>query len=96
MTFLSSSDDGLLDVDAKMETILLHMMFLLDDSNPYLGNILCDEVFHDANVAAPFLLVDYNDAIYDVVHDPNIHDEVALDTTLLLNILRDDPTLLMG
>ena len=32
MTVLSSSDDGLLDVDTMMETTLLHMMILLDDS----------------------------------------------------------------
>ena len=31
MTFLNSSNDGLL-VDTMMETILLHMMILLDDS----------------------------------------------------------------
>ena len=38
MTFLNSSDDGLLDVDAMMETILLHMMILLDDPNPCLDD----------------------------------------------------------
>ena len=95
MTFLSSLDDGLLDVDAKMETILLHMMFLLDDSSPYLDDILHDELFYDANVAALLLLVDSNDAIHDIVHDPNSHDEVAHDATLLLNILPNGPTLLM-
>ena len=99
MTFLSFSDvccyGGLLDVDAKMETILLHMMSLLDDSNPYLDDILHDELLYDANVA-DLLLVDSNDAIHDVVHDPNIHDEVAHDATLLLNILPNDPILPMG
>ena len=99
MTFLSSSGvcryDGLLDVDAKMETILLHMMSLLDDSSPYLDDILRDELVDDANFAV-LLLVDSNDAIHDVVHDPNIHDEVAHDATLLLNILPNDPILLMG
>ena len=47
MTFLSSSGvyryDGLL-VDAKMETILPHMMSLLDDSNLYLDDIPRDEL----------------------------------------------------
>ena len=42
------------------------------------------------------LLVDSNDAIHDVVHDPNIHDEVAHDATLLLSILPGNPILLMG
>ena len=89
MTFLNSSNAGLLDVDTMMETILLHMMILLDDPK------LClDGILHDANLAV-LLLVDCHDAIHDVVLDPNIHDEVTHDATFLLNILLDDPTLLM-
>ena len=95
MTFLISLDDGLLDVDAKMETIL-RMMFLLDDSSLYLDDIPHDELLYDANFAALLLLVDCNDAVHDVVHDPNIQDEVAHDATLLPNILPNGPTLLVG
>ena len=94
MTFLNSSNAGLLDVDTMMETILLHMMILLDDSMPRLDDILHDELVDDASLAV-LLLVDYLDAIHDVVLDPNIHDEVAHDATFLLNILHDDPILLM-
>ena len=86
MTFLNSSDDGLLDVDAMMETILLHMMIPLDDPKLGLDGILHDELAYDANLAV-LLLVDCHDAIHDVVLDPNIHDEVIHDATLLLNIL---------
>ena len=94
MTILSSSDDGLLDVDTMMETILLHMMILLDDPILHLDDILYDVLAEDANFGA-LLLVDYPDAIHDVDLDPNIHDEVAHGATFLLNILHDDPTLLM-
>ena len=93
MTFLNSSNDGLLDVDAVMETILLHMMILLDDPKLGLDGILYDELVYDANLVV-LLLVDCHDAIHDVVLDPNIHDEVT-HATLLLNILLDDPTLQM-
>ena len=79
-----------------METILLHMMSLLDGSTPYLDAILHDELSYDANLDA-LLLADSNDAIHDVVHDPNSHDEVAHDATLLLGVLpNDDPSSLMG
>ena len=61
---------------------------------PRLDDILHDELVDDASLVV-LLLVDYPDAIHDVVLDPNIHDEVAHDATLLLNILHDDPTLLM-
>ena len=81
MTFLNSSNAGLLDVDTMMETILLHMMILLDDSMLHLDDILHDELVDDASLAV-LLLVDYPDAIHDVVLDPNIHDEVAHDATL--------------
>ena len=87
MTFLNSSDDGLLDVSATMETILLHRMILLDDSNTCLDDFLYDELVFDANFDALLLLVDCSDAIHDVVLDPNIHDEVAHDATLLLTAL---------
>ena len=92
MTFLNSSNAGFLDV--VMETILLHIMILPDDSMPRLDDILHDELVDDASLVV-LLLVDYPDAIHDVVLDPNIHDEVAHDATLLLNILHDDPTLLI-
>ena len=93
MTFLNSSNAGLLDVDTMMETILLHMMILLDDPKLCLGGILHD----DANLAV-LLLVDCHDATHDVVHDPNCHDEVVRDATLLLlqSILPNDPIPLMG
>ena len=94
MTFLNSSNAGLLDVDTTMETVLLHMTIVLDDSMLCLDDILHDELVDDANLAVP-LLVDYPDAIHDVVLDPNIHDDVTHDATFLLNILLDGPTLLM-
>ena len=100
MTFLSSPDenhcsDGLLDVDAKVETILLHMMSLLGDSILYLDAILHDELVYDANLDA-LLLANSDDTIHDVVHDPNTHDEMAHDAILLLSVLHnDDSTLLM-
>ena len=93
MTFLNSSNAGLLDVDTMMGTILLHMMILLDDSMLRLDDILHDKLVDDANLAF-LLLVDYPDAIHDVVL-PNIHDEVTHNATFLLNILLDGPTLLM-
>ena len=93
MTFLNSSNDGLLDVDTMMETTLLHMMILPDDSMLLLDDILHD-VVGDANTAV-LLLVDHFDAIHDVDLDPNMHDEVAHKAILLLNILHDDPILLM-
>ena len=68
MTFLNSSNAGLLDVDTMMETILLHIMILLDDSMPCLDDILHDELVDDANLVV-LLLVDYPDAIHDVVLD---------------------------
>ena len=94
MTCLNSSNAGLLDVDTVMETILLHMKILIGDSMPRLDDILHDDLVDDANLVV-LLLVDYPDAIHDVVLDPNIHDEVAHDATFLLNILLDGPTLLM-
>ena len=94
MTFLNSSNDGLLDVDAMMETILLHMMILLDDPKLGLDGILHDELAYDANLVV-LLLDEFYDATHDVVLDPNIHDEMIHDATLLLNILLDDPTLQM-
>ena len=90
MTFLSSSSDDLLDE----ETILLHMILLVDGSIPYPDAILLDELDYDAKIDA-LLLANHNDAILDVVHDPNNDDDTP-DATLLLNILPDDPTLLMG
>ena len=94
MTFLNSSNAGLLDVDTMMEIILLHMMILLDDPKLCLDGTLHDEFVYDANLAV-LLLVDCHDDIHDIVLDPNIHDEVTHDATFLLNILLDDPTLLM-
>ena len=93
MTFLNSSNDGLLDVDTMMETTLLHMMILPDDSKLHLDDIL-HNVVEDASIDV-LLLVDYPVAIHDVDLDPNMHDEVAPRATLLLNILHDDSTLLM-
>ena len=80
-----------------METIPLHMMSLLDDSIPYLEAILHDELVYDANLDA-LLLANSNDILYDVVHDPNIHDEVAHDATPLPLVVlsNDDSTLLVG
>ena len=79
-----------------METILLHMMSLLDDSIPYLDAILHDELVYDDNLDA-LLLANPDDTIHDVVLDPNTHDEMAHDATLLLSVLsNDDSTLLMG
>ena len=58
MIFLNSSNDGLLDVDAVTETILLHMMTLLDDPKLCLDGILHDELVYDANlVVLLFLLI---------------------------------------
>ena len=57
MTFLTSSNAGLLDVDTMMETILLHMMILLDDSMPRLDDALHDELVDDANLVV-LLFVD--------------------------------------
>ena len=92
MTFLSSSNDGLLDVGAMMETTPLHMMILLDDSILLLDDILY--AVEDAN-ADDLLLVDHCDAIHDVGHDPNKYGLMAHKAILPLNILHDDPTLLM-
>ena len=79
-----------------METILLHMMSLLDDSILGLGAILHDELVHDANLD-DLLLANSNDALHDVDRDPNIHDEVANDATLPLGVLpSDDPIPLSG
>ena len=75
-----------------METILFHMMSLLDDSIPYLDAILHD----DANLD-DLVLAKSNAVLHDVVHDSNIHDEVAHDATLPLVVLsNDDSTLLVG
>ena len=90
MTFLSSSSDDLLDEG----TILLHMILLVDGSIPYLDAILLDELDYDAKVDV-LLLANHDDAILDVVHDPNNNDDTP-DAILLLNLLPDDPTLLMG
>ena len=83
--------DGLPDVDASVETTLLHMMLLLDGSTLCLDAILHDDVDDDTTLDA-LLLANSNDAIHDVGHDPNLHDDVANDATLLLDILPiDDP-----
>ena len=92
MTFLSSSDDnhcsdGLLEVDDNVETILLHMMSLLDGSIQCLDAILLDELVYDANHDALLLLANSDSTIHDVVHDPNIHEEMAFRAILLLLLL---------
>ena len=63
------------------------------------GSILCldatllDELYVDANLGA-ILLANSNDAIHDVDHDPNNHDEVANGATRPLDIFpSDDPIL---
>ena len=93
MTFLNSSNDGLL-VDTMMETILLHMMILLDDSMLPLDDDLRSIVEDGKDVA--LLLVDKPDAIHDVGLDPNTRHMMAREAILplLLNI-HDDPTLLI-
>ena len=64
-----------------METILLHMMLLLDGSILCLDAILHDEVDDDATLD-PLLLANSNvDAIHDVGDDPNLRDDVANDAT---------------
>ena len=91
MTFLNSSNDGLLEV---METILLHMMILLDDSMLPLDDDLRSIVEDGKDVA--LLLVDEPDAIHDVGLDPNTRHMMARETILLLLLnIHDDPTLLM-
>ena len=67
-----------------METNLLHMMPPLDDSIPCLDAILLDELLCDAMFDVQVLA---NDAIHDVVHDSNDHDEMNHETSLLA----DDP-----
>ena len=91
MTFLNSSSDGLL-VD-MMETILLHMMILLDDSMLPLDDDL-RSIVEDGKDAA-LLLVDQPDAIHDVGLDPNTQHMMAQEAILLLLNIHDDPTLLM-
>ena len=91
MTFLSSSSDDLLDE----ETTLLHMMLLVDGSIPYPDAILLEELDCDAKIDALLLLPNHDDAILDVVHDPNNNDDTP-DASLLLNAPPDDPILLMG
>ena len=93
MTFLNSSNDGLL-VDTMMETILLHTMILLDDSMLPLDDDL-RSIVEDEKDAAP-LLVDESDAIHDVGLDPNTRHMMAQEAILLLLLnIHDDPTLLM-
>ena len=92
MTFLNSSSDGLL-VDTMMETILLHMMILLDDSMLPLDDDL-RSIVEDGKDAA-LLLVDEPDAIHDVGLDPNTRHMMAQEAILLLLNIHDDPTLLM-
>ena len=92
MTFLNSSNDGLL-VDTMMETILLRMMILLDDSMLPLDDDL-RSIVEDGEDAAP-LLVDEPDAIHDVGLDPNTQQMMAQEAILLLLNIHDDPTLLM-
>ena len=76
-----------------METILLHMMSLPDDSTLCLDATLHDELDDDASLDA-LLLANSSDAIHDVDRDPNIHDEMANDATRPLGVLpSDDPTL---
>ena len=85
--------DGLLDVDAKVEATLLHMMSLLDGSILCLDATLLDELDNDASLDA-LLLANSNDAIHEVAHDPNTHDEMANDATRPLGTLpSDDPIL---
>ena len=91
MTFLNSSNDGLLV--GMMETTLLHMMILLDNSMLLLDDTL-HNVIEDANDVV-LLLVDHSDAIPDVDLDPNIYGMMARKAILLLNILHDDPLLPM-
>ena len=70
------------------------MILLVDGSIPYRDAILLDELDYDAKIDVPLLLLaNHNDAILDVVHDPNNNDDI-LDANLLLNILLDDPTLM--
>ena len=78
----------------EVETILLHMKPLLDDSSQYLDPTLPDEM-DDANIDV--LLASSSDDTHDVGHDRNYHDEVANDdATRLLDILpNDDPTPLL-
>ena len=94
MTFLNSSNDGLLE-DTMMETTLLHMMILLDDSMLPLDDDLRSIVEDGKDVS--LLLVDEPDAIHDVGLDPNTRHMMARETILLLLLLNihDDPTLLM-
>ena len=93
MTFLNSSNDGLL-VDTMMETILLHMMILLDDSMLPLDDDL-RSIVENGEDAAP-LLVDEPDAIHDVGLDPNTQQMMAQEAILLLlQNIHDDPTLPM-
>ena len=77
-----------------METILLHMMILLDDSMLPLDDDL-RSIVEDGKDAA-LLLVDQPDANHDVGLDPNTQYMMAHKAILLLlNILHDDPILLM-
>ena len=76
-----------------METILLHRMSLPDGSTLCLDATLLDEVDNDANLDA-LLIANSKNAILDVDHDPNNHDEMANDATRPLDILpSDDPIL---
>ena len=79
-----------------METILLHMMSLLDGSIQCLDANLHDELVYDATLDA-LLLANSDDTIHDVVLDLCSHDEMAHDAILLLGILsNDDSTFLVG
>ena len=74
----------------EVETILLHMMPLVDDSSQYLDPTLPDEM-DDANIDV-LLLDSSGDDTHVVGHDHNIPDEVANDATRLPDTLpNDDP-----
>ena len=75
------------------KTTLLHMMLLVDGSIPYSDATLLDELDYDGKIDA-LLLANPDDAILDVVHDPNNNDDTP-DANLLLSILPDDSILPM-
>ena len=79
-----------------METILLHMMSLLDGSIQCLEANLHDELGNDATLDA-LLLATSDDTVHDVVLDLCTHDDMGHDAFLLLGILsNNDSTFLMG
>ena len=71
------------------------MILLVDGSIPYPDATLLDELDYDAKIDILLLLLpNHDDAILDVVHDPNNSDDTP-DGSLLLNAPPDDPILLM-